>query len=396
LKCGPIVSEPIRRSQRNANACLVDRALRSSILNQLPETQECCLSAHVLEVRRQSRFCLATCSEITFHLARFLCVAWVDRLLRRRCETNRRRRIIDSEIVILAGKLAVMKIYRGFPGRLYHRVPHWVEPGALFHIRIALDREKEQRALSDPLLGQALLESAEFYQQKQRWQITLFLLMPDHLHALLSFPRNQSMSEVTSDWKRFHTAKNRVVWQEGYFDHRLRNDERGEQLSAKMNYIRQNPVAAGLCATGGLAMDHRSLQVEKSGGRAAFVLATCPASGCVEPTARREVTFHPRVRWHAELHLRFSAPFRRDTQLRSRRQERKGPLPLPTGPDQGVPVEDRQFRFRQSALAVARNDLGEAPGNFPQMSSFGPANPKRKSERHAHNRLDSAASSPAV
>jgi len=141
-----------------------------------------------------------------------------------------------------------MKIYRGFPGRLYHRVPHWVEPGALFHIRIVLDREKEQRALGDSLLGQALLESAEFYQQKQRWQITLFLLMPDHLHALLSFPRNQSMSEVTSDSKRFHTAKNRVVWQEGYFDHRLRNDERGEQLSAKMNYIRQNPVAAGLCA----------------------------------------------------------------------------------------------------------------------------------------------------
>jgi len=55
-----------------------------------------------------------------------------------------------------------MKIYRGFPGRLYHRVPHWVEPGALFHIRIALDREKEQRALSDSLLGQALLESPSF------------------------------------------------------------------------------------------------------------------------------------------------------------------------------------------------------------------------------------------
>jgi hypothetical protein len=38
-----------------------------------------------------------------------------------------------------------------------------------------------------------------------------------------------------------------VTWQEGYFDHRLRADERGEHLSAKMNYIRQNPVVAGLC-----------------------------------------------------------------------------------------------------------------------------------------------------
>jgi hypothetical protein len=37
------------------------------------------------------------------------------------------------------------------------------------------------------------------------------------------------------------------MWQRGYFDHRLRSDERGTQFSAKLNYIRQNPVAAGLC-----------------------------------------------------------------------------------------------------------------------------------------------------
>jgi len=72
--------------------------------------------------------------------------------------------------------------------------------------------------------------------------------MPDHLHALLSFALDESMSEVIIDWKRFHTRKNRVAWQEGYFDHRLRADERGIQLSGKMNYIRENPVIAGLCA----------------------------------------------------------------------------------------------------------------------------------------------------
>ncbi len=141
-----------------------------------------------------------------------------------------------------------MKIYRGFPQRLHHRVPRWVEGGALFHIRIALDRENEQRSLSDSLLAQAVLESAERYHQKQRWHITLFVLMPDHLHALLTFARYESISGVISDWKRFHARKNDVVWQDGYFDHRLRNDERGEQLSAKMSYIRRNPVAAGLCA----------------------------------------------------------------------------------------------------------------------------------------------------
>ncbi len=141
-----------------------------------------------------------------------------------------------------------MKVYQGFPQRLRHRVPHWVEPGALFHIRIALNREKEQKALIDPALAQGILDSAKFYEAKMRWHITLFLLMPDHLHALLSFARDESMSELIRGWKRFHTRTNYVVWQEGYFDHRLRADERGEQLFAKMDYIRQNPVAAGLCA----------------------------------------------------------------------------------------------------------------------------------------------------
>jgi putative transposase len=118
----------------------------------------------------------------------------------------------------------------------------------LFHIRIALDREAAQRALTEPTLAEALLDSAKFYETKQRWHVTLFLLMPDHLHALLSFGRDESMTAIIGDWKRFHAHKNGVTWQEGYFDHRLRADERGEQLSAKMDYIRQNPVTSRLCA----------------------------------------------------------------------------------------------------------------------------------------------------
>lgn len=138
-------------------------------------------------------------------------------------------------------------LYRGFPSKLHHGVPHWVEIEALFHIRIALDREKQQRLLTTAPLARALLDSARFYEARQHWHITLFLLMPDHLHALLSFAGDEPMSKVIGDWKHFQTHKHGIVWQEGYFDHRLRDDERGKQLSAKMNYIRQNPVVAGLC-----------------------------------------------------------------------------------------------------------------------------------------------------
>jgi len=93
------------------------------------------------------------------------------------------------------------------------------------------------------------MESAEFYHRRQRWYTTVFMFMSDHIHALLSFDRDKSMSRVIGDWKHFNSHKHGLVWQTGYFDHRLRDDERGEQLAAKINYIRQNPVAAGLCTT---------------------------------------------------------------------------------------------------------------------------------------------------
>jgi putative transposase len=164
-----------------------------------------------------------------------------------RCQLLAEGATISSYVIDSLATLAQMKSYRGFPERLHHRVPHWVEPGALFHIRIRLDRENQQKMLIDPSLPHALLDSATLYETNMRWHITLFLLMPDHVHAVLSFPRDKSMSEVIGDWKRFHNRTYRVMWQEGYFDHRLRPDERGTQFSAKLNYIRQNPVAAGLC-----------------------------------------------------------------------------------------------------------------------------------------------------
>jgi putative transposase len=141
----------------------------------------------------------------------------------------------------------VRVLYRGFPSKLHHDVPSWVEDGVLFHIRIAVDRQAQQRSLAEPTLAKSMLDSAKFYHEKERWFITLFLLMPDHLHMLVAFYNDQEMSRVIGEWKHFHARKNGVLWQQGYFDHRLRDDERGEQLSMKVDYIRANPVVAGLC-----------------------------------------------------------------------------------------------------------------------------------------------------
>jgi len=74
--------------------------------------------------------------------------------------------------------------------------------------------------------------------------------MPDQIHLFAAFA---SESVSLSLWvKSLKNAiskclrSNRVVsphWQKGFFDHMLRSDESYEQ---KWDYVRQNPVRAGL------------------------------------------------------------------------------------------------------------------------------------------------------
>ncbi len=133
-----------------------------------------------------------------------------------------------------------------FKDRLHHRVPSWVPAGSIYHLRIRCERAQLTHAsLIAPALAPALLESTRFYHTKRRWCCFLFLLMPDHLHALIAFPRQEAMSSVLRDWKSWHRRAHGIAWQDGYFDHRIRNDH---EFELKANYIRQNPVAKNLRA----------------------------------------------------------------------------------------------------------------------------------------------------
>jgi REP element-mobilizing transposase RayT len=138
------------------------------------------------------------------------------------------------------------QVYHGFGGRLFHRVPERVRNDAIFHIRVRCTPGSP--ALTSPNIAHALLASVRLYHDRQRWCAHLFVLMPDHWHALLSFPPDSPMSRVIGDWKKYHARHSLISWQEGYFDHRLRTHL--EQLEAKAAYIRRNPVAAGLCTKG--------------------------------------------------------------------------------------------------------------------------------------------------
>ena len=68
--------------------------------------------------------------------------------------------------------------------------------------------------------------------------------MPDHLHAIIAFPREPGMKTVITNWKKFVAVKLGVEWQRDFFDHRLRDHH---ELQEKTSYILMNPVRKGLC-----------------------------------------------------------------------------------------------------------------------------------------------------
>ncbi|MDI1249725.1 MAG: hypothetical protein PSV13_12745 [Lacunisphaera sp.] len=130
-----------------------------------------------------------------------------------------------------------------FPGRTSHKTPVWVESGATYHIRIRMQRSSPL-PLTDALVAPALIESARFYHAQLRWNCRLFLLMPDHLHALLIFPHDKPLGEVIKKWKSYQTTTHGISWQGNFFDHRIRSRV---ELDEKAAYIRLNPVRKLLC-----------------------------------------------------------------------------------------------------------------------------------------------------
>ena len=86
-----------------------------------------------------------------------------------------------------------------------------------------------------------------------------YVLMPDHIHLFVRGGRNFILSSWIGGLKRAMSVallkeaqarrlplQGRSFWQPGFFDHILRSDE---SYAEKWNYVRDNPVRAGLVAT---------------------------------------------------------------------------------------------------------------------------------------------------
>ena len=75
-----------------------------------------------------------------------------------------------------------------------------------------------------------------------------YVMMPDHLHLFVRGSADFNLAHWVNGLKRaisvaLGATKKRPLWQPGFFDHILRNDE---SYSQKWVYVRENPVRSEL------------------------------------------------------------------------------------------------------------------------------------------------------
>jgi type I restriction enzyme R subunit len=83
-----------------------------------------------------------------------------------------------------------------------------------------------------------------------RYVLTDFVVMPNHVHLLAAFATEEAMLEQCESWKHFTATQiNRTLgtkgrfWQQDGFDHLVRSDY---QFDALQRYIAENPQRANL------------------------------------------------------------------------------------------------------------------------------------------------------
>ena len=127
--------------------------------------------------------------------------------------------------------------------RLPHAIPPWVPEGSWYFITIKC-APAGRNQLCRTAAGDAVLAALRHNHEKLVWHCRLALLMPDHLHAILAFPREPGMATIVRNWKAFVARTAGVAWHRDFFDHRLRDHH---ELTETTSYIRMNPVRKGLC-----------------------------------------------------------------------------------------------------------------------------------------------------
>jgi putative transposase len=123
------------------------------------------------------------------------------------------------------------------------RIPVWLPPDkpVVYFVTICVQNRRPVLATQE-----AFAALQKTMANLDRWWVFAAILMPDHAHFLVA-PREREIplgnfSATVKRWMRRELHAD-WQWQTGCFDRLLRSDESAQQ---KWEYVRENPVRAGL------------------------------------------------------------------------------------------------------------------------------------------------------
>jgi putative transposase len=128
------------------------------------------------------------------------------------------------------------------------REGRWSETFACYAVAKCLARRKP--ILSEPAPAEIILSSLNYLREAGAIRLLSFCIMPDHYHAVLFLVGRLSLSQVMNSLGKFTARRLNALlcrqgqfWEEGFFDHRCRDDD---DIEDRMTYIEHNPVRAEL------------------------------------------------------------------------------------------------------------------------------------------------------
>jgi putative transposase len=124
----------------------------------------------------------------------------------------------------------------------------WINPPLYF---ITSCTKRRKRLLACAEVAHILIAEWQAARLRHGWRVGRYVIMPDHVHFFCSWDLDaKPLSAFMGFWKEWTSKGIRneinltdLIWQEEFFDHVLRS---AESYSKKWDYVRENPVRAGL------------------------------------------------------------------------------------------------------------------------------------------------------
>jgi carbamoylphosphate synthase large subunit/REP element-mobilizing transposase RayT len=128
-----------------------------------------------------------------------------------------------------------------------------------------LDQGHGTCALRNPSAFEAVAEALRYFDGK-RYHLDVFVVMPNHVHALVQPLQGYALKEITRSWKSYtareinkRLGRSGILWMEESFYRIVRS---ADELTRYRNYILRNPENAGLRPGEFIVSTEEKLQID--------------------------------------------------------------------------------------------------------------------------------------